>query len=299
MANNKSSSNNKQQSNVRAAVKEVSSGGISKKELQNIQENTGASMQKIIQQLDNLNANLKKAGEQTVALNSGAANMLIKSASAAPAYAQPSFGTGKIGQALSQAVGTPSTPGTLIKGQMIGGTQGAAGTGLVPKGMQIIGGGRLGVAPQTISTAATTPAETTAPGMTNEEIQAAIQSGIETGINNYMAGLNTPYDQADQNYLDLLNSVPEMFSQQMQSFTNPLQQAIDSLTAATPMRLYGAGENYNVGGVRPSMRRRPQRSNYIRGGMSIGNASGVSGTSPISSLGGLAGALGTLGGLTI
>jgi hypothetical protein len=284
---------------VREAIRSAGEGGITKQEIQQIQKDTGTSMQKIIQQLDTVNKNLKEAEKQTIALNSGAANMLIKDAGKATTFNQPNFGTGNIGRALAGAIGTPGSAGVVVKGQQMGGSAAVPGTGFIPGGMQIRGGGRLAVRPQTmaaptVTTDATTT--TTTPGLTEEEIQKLIDEGITAGINDYMSGVESAYNQDDQDYLNMLNNLPNMFAQQMQGMFDPLQQAISSLQTQEPMRLYGAGQNYNVGGIRTNPRRPQGRSGFLRGNMGIGSSAGTGLTSGLS---GLAGALGSLGGLTI
>jgi hypothetical protein len=284
---------------VREAIRQAGEGGITKQDIQKIQKDTGSSMQKIIQQLDTVNKNLKEAEKQTIALNSGAANMLIKEAQKQPATGyqaylnavsgkpQSQFGTGNIGRALATAIGTPGTPGGVSKGQPFGGSPGTPGTGFIPGGMQIRSGGRLAVRPQPMAAAPVNTAVETAPVETTPTEQ--------TPTDVFQDPL-TPYQTNDQEYLDLLNSLPDLFTQQMQGMFDPLQQAIDSLQQQQPLRLYGAGQNYNVGGVRSAMRRPQSRSNFLRNNMGIGSSATPGLT---SSLSGLAGALGTLGGLTI
>jgi hypothetical protein len=283
---------------VREAIRSAGEGGITKQEIQQIQKDTGTSMQKIIQQLDIVNKNLKEAEKQTIALNSGAANMLIKDAGKATTFNQPDFGTGNIGRALAGAIGTPGSTYYINpqSGAPSGSKAAVPGTGFIPGGMQIRGGGRLAVRPQTMAAPTVTTDATTTPGLTEEEIQKRIDAGITAGINDYMSGMESAYNQDDQAYLDMLNNLPNMFAQQMQGMFDPLQQAMNSLQTQEPMRLYGAGQNYNVGGVRSAMRRPQSRSNFLRNNMGIGGSATPGLT---SSLSGLAGALGTLGGLTI
>ena len=283
---------------VREAIRSAGEGGITKQEIQQIQKDTGTSMQKIIQQLDIVNKNLKEAEKQTIALNSGAANMLIKDAGKATTFNQPDFGTGNIGRALAGAIGTPGSTYYINpqSGAPSGSKAAVPGTGFIPGGMQIRGGGRLAVRPQTMAAPTVTTDAATTPGLTEEEIQKRIDAGITAGINDYMSGMESAYNQDDQAYLDMLNNLPNMFAQQMQGMFDPLQQAMNSLQTQEPMRLYGAGQNYNVGGVRSAMRRPQSRSNFLRNNMGIGGSATPGLT---SSLSGLAGALGTLGGLTI
>jgi len=223
--------------------------------------------------------------------------MLIKDAGKATTFNQPDFGTGNIGRALAGAIGTPGSTYYINpqSGAPSGSKAAVPGTGFIPGGMQIRGGGRLAVRPQpTVAAPTATP---TQPTMSPEEIQTAINQGIETGINDYLGGLGDPYATEDQAYLDMLNNLPNMFAQQMQGMFDPLQQAINSLQTQEPMRLYGAGQNYNVGGIRSATRPPRGRSNYLRNNMGISGSNVASGLT--SGLSGLAGALGSLGGLTI
>lgn len=283
---------------VREAIRSAGSGGITKQEIQQIQKDTGTSMQKIIQQLDIVNKNLKEAEKQTIALNSGAANMLIKDAIKSPPQnfsGVPNFGPGNIGQALSRAIGTPSTMLTTNAGSSRGlitaGSPAVPGTGFIPGGMQIRGGGRLAVRPQTTATDTTVSDTTT---LRNGGADDFVQ---KVNVLDPSTVLDTEVSDLDQAYLDMLNNLPNMFAQQMQGMFDPLQQAINSLQTQEPMRLYGAGQNYNVGGIRSATRPPRGRSNYLRSNMGIGGSNVASGLT--SGLSGLAGALGSLGGLTI
>jgi len=123
---------------IKAAIRAAEEGGISKKELKDIAGKDDPA--KVIKRIDAMNQN-----GRDVRLNSGAANMLIKQAEKTPAYSQPNFGTGKIGRALQEMIGTPATPGAMIQGQRVGGTAGTPGTGLMIGGTEIRKGGRVAV----------------------------------------------------------------------------------------------------------------------------------------------------------
>ena len=120
---------------IKQAIKQASSDGITKKELQQITKQTGATSQQIVQQMDIINKNVKQAGSTPyIALNSGAANMLIRQAENQPqtgydAYlsaltGQSAYGGGQIGKTIQSMIGSPgmfgqpATPGT---GLMAGG----------------------------------------------------------------------------------------------------------------------------------------------------------------------------------
>ena len=90
-------------------------GGISKGEFNTILDTTGKSQGKLIQNLDKLNAKLRDKGKAPINLKSGAANMLIrqsnKNRTNLLGRRDFEFGTGKIGQQLSDMSGlnTPIT----------------------------------------------------------------------------------------------------------------------------------------------------------------------------------------------
>jgi hypothetical protein len=101
---------------VKLAIRQAGVGGITKQELNNITKSTGASAQTVVKRLDSVNQNLKSNERTGINLNSGAANMLIKEAG--PAYGgfygltqKPTFGTGRIGQALEGMRGTRASGG--------------------------------------------------------------------------------------------------------------------------------------------------------------------------------------------
>jgi hypothetical protein len=64
-----------------------------------------------------------------------------------------------------------------------------------------------------------------------------------------------------------------------------------------PMRLYGAGQNYNIDAIRAAKRNQQRRTGYMRGGMGIGGQAGVTTGAPTSGLN-IGSALGILGGVT-
>jgi hypothetical protein len=96
-------------------LKIAGTGGITKQELKTITEASGKSGGQVIQRLDKINQNLKAKDQTGINLNSGAANMLIKESG--PAYGttflgmKPTFGTGRIGQALEGMRGTRASGG--------------------------------------------------------------------------------------------------------------------------------------------------------------------------------------------
>jgi hypothetical protein len=121
-------------------LKIAGTGGITKQELNTISDTTGKSGEKVIQRLDALNQKLKGKDQVGISLNSGAANMLIKRAQKAytrnPFTMPMRFGTGRIGKALQDMLGTPGAM------KMGGGREGIPGTGLMMGGTAIRPGGR-------------------------------------------------------------------------------------------------------------------------------------------------------------
>jgi len=130
--------NKENKGGIKKAIRAAQEGGITRKEFDSIAGKNNAAT--VIKRMDAMNKN-----GQDVRLNSGAANMLIKQAEKAPAYSQPNFGTGNIGRALQEMIGTPATPGAMIQGQRVGGTAGTPGTGLMIGGTQIRKGGRVAI----------------------------------------------------------------------------------------------------------------------------------------------------------
>jgi hypothetical protein len=103
-------------STLSQGLKIAGTGGITKQELKTITEASGKSGGQVIQRLDKINQNLKAKDQTGINLNSGAANMLIKESG--PAYGgfygltqKPTFGTGRIGQALEGMRGTRASGG--------------------------------------------------------------------------------------------------------------------------------------------------------------------------------------------
>jgi len=97
-------------------------------------------------------------------------------------------------------------------------------------------------------------------------------------LSTMLASAMAPYQSALSSQMDLMNQ-----------FAMPQQME--------PMRMFGAGQNYNINSVRAAQRDRQRRSGYLRGNMGIGGGStGAPGLSSGMSIGS---ALGTLGGVTV
>jgi len=143
---------------VKQALKIAGEGGISKSELKTIMDTTGKSGASIIQKLDKVNKGLKSKDKAGIALNSGAANMLIKQAQpSSPGEAlasrvfgnrgQESYGSGRIGRALQGMMGSVgySAPRNPRSGAPYGGSTAATPSQLMIGGTQIRSGGRQAV----------------------------------------------------------------------------------------------------------------------------------------------------------
>ena len=243
--------NKKKKGGVKAALRELAPGGISRSELSQIAKQTGASSQQIVKRMDAMN----KAG-QDVRLNSAAANMLIKQAQTTPSIfgQQPSFGTGNIGRALTGMMGSPGYPGAMIKGQRVGGQE-AVPAQLMIGGTQIRPGGRTAVRPMGAAPAVgDTAADTTA---------AATQA--PASYDDYGYG-----DGFDMSYLDSLLADMQMgYQTDMAALTNMFNQQFEQLSSQfdtmDPLQLAQLGITTNPNAIRARQRQRKQRADYRRG----------------------------------
>jgi len=183
-------------STLSQGLKIAGTGGITKQELKTITEASGKSGGQVIQRLDKLNQNLKAKDQTGINLNSGAANMLIKESG--PAYGgfygltqKPTFGTGRIGQALEGMRGTRTsggyqnpqsgygsvTPGTDRRFMM-------CGTAIRPGGRETVRGfGKQyeGMMPVSNTTTGSTMPTTTTPTTTPTTIPTDV-SPVDTGL---------------------------------------------------------------------------------------------------------------------
>jgi len=237
---------------IKAALRELAPGGISRSEIKQVAKQTGASYETIVKRMDAMN----QAG-QDVRLNSGAANMLIKQAQTTPSIIgqEPSFGTGNIGRALTSMMGTPGYPGAMIQGQRVG-AQEAVPAQLMIGGTQIRPGGRTAVRPMGAAPAVSdTAADTT----------AAAGDGTATAAGDgTMAG-----DQYDfQSMLDALTAMQQpqfdmgaltdMFNTQYEELSSQFDQM-------TPLQLQQLGITTNPNAIRARQRMRKTRQDYRRG----------------------------------
>jgi len=244
----------KQKAEVKKAIKEVASGGVTKQELQQISKQTGSTAQQIVQQMDIINRNVKQAGgEPTIALNSGAANMLIKQAEKQPqsgydAYlsaltGKPAYGTGQIGKTIQSMIGSPG----------MFGEQPTPGTGMMIGGTMIRPGGRvavrpMGAAPAIAETVAPTDTtggggETTGGDMTGGE-QFDYQSILDA-----LAGLQQPeFD---------MSALTDMFNTQFEQLQSQFQ-------TNKPLQLAQLGRAYGGDAIRARQRMRKTTRDYRR-----------------------------------
>jgi len=243
--------NKKNSGNIKKAIAQVASGGVTRNEFKDIARQTGASPQQIIKRMDAMN----QAGRD-VRLNSGAANMLIKQAQqATPSIfgQQPSFGTGNIGRALTGMMGTPGSPG--YKGQRVG-AQEAVPAQLMIGGTQIRPGGRTAVrpmgaapAPAPAPAADTTAAATQAPATTTD-------TGYGDGFD--MSFLDSLFADMQAGYQDDMAALTDMFNQQFEQ----LSSQFDTMN---PLQLAQLGKAYGSDAIRARQRNRRTRADYRRG----------------------------------
>ena len=241
-------------SGAKQALNQAKSGGITKTELDQIARKTGTSTDTLVKRIDEMN----KAG-QDVRLNSAAANMLIKQAQqATPSIfgQQPDFGTGNIGRALQGMIGSPGSPGYMVKGQRVG-AQEAVPAQLMIGGTQIRPGGRTAVRPMGAApamgdaTADTTAAATQAPATTTD-------TGYGDGFD--MSFLDSLFADMQAGYQDDMAALTDMFNQQFEQ----LSSQFDTMD---PLQLAQLGITTNPNAIRARQRQRKQRADYRRGGM--------------------------------
>ena len=206
-------------STVSQGLKIAGTGGITKKEFKDIAETTGKSSGALVKRLDKINQNLKAKDQVGINLNSGAANMLIREAGKTPTIfgAQPSFGTGRIGQTLTSRLGSPGFGGITRQGQTYGQREAVApsfmlgGTAIRPGGRETVRGfgkqyqGMSAATGDTTTTAGgttapaaggttvptTTPSITELPPEIPEEDKPMPMPGIGADLANWATGFRT------------------------------------------------------------------------------------------------------------
>jgi hypothetical protein len=268
---------------VKKAIKQASSGGVTKQELQQISKQTGSTAQQIVQQMDIINKNVKQAGGQpTIALNSGAANMLIKQMEKATpqmlGYQQPNFGGGQIGKTLQGMMGS-SASGGYINPQS--GQQ--SFTAAVPSQMMIGGtmirpGGRVAINPMAFAGGAGSTSGTGGAGPYN-----AGNMPLNTGTNDVgplapgtTGGSTTGGDQLDyQSILDAIAGIqqPEFdMSALTDMFNTQYDQLRSEFATRDPIQLQMIGRNYGGDAIRARQRNRKTARDYRRSSLGIASA---------------------------
>jgi hypothetical protein len=295
--------------NVKKQIKKAGPT-ISKKELNKVVKATG-SVEKALNKISSVQQSAKQADKPAPSINAGAANMLIKQAQSTPAGVYQ-LGSSKVAQAIRGMTGTPAGP--MRQGQQ---KPGVPGSGLMMGGTVLKPGGGVAVKPQPMPKSPyagamdgkgkgkgpNTEVDPNAGGpgglnITQEELDKLIADGIQTGIDNYMS----EYGLGDQQY-DPYSGMSDLLGTLMAPYQNTLSSQMDLMSQFSmpqqmePMRMFGAGQNYNINSVRAAQRDRQRRSGYLRGNMGIGGGStGAPGLSSGMSIGS---ALGTLGGVTV
>jgi hypothetical protein len=268
---------------VKKAIKQASSGGVTKQELQQISKQTGSTAQQIVQQMDIINKNVKQAGGQpTIALNSGAANMLIKQMEKATpqmlGYQQPNFGGGQIGKTLQGMMGS-SASGGYINPQS--GQQ--SFTAAVPSQMMIGGtmirpGGRVAINPMAFAGGTGSTSGTGGAGPYN-----AGNMPLNTGTNDVgplapgTTGGNTiGGDQLDyQSILDAIAGIQQPqfdMSALTDMFNTQYDQLRSEFATRDPIQLQMIGRNYGGDAIRARQRNRKTARDYRRSSLGIASA---------------------------
>jgi hypothetical protein len=270
-----------QSGGLRSAIRSAGTN-ISRQEMKSLLDAAGGDSRKLVSAIATVQANRPK--EKAPAVNAGAANLLINNA---PMFG--TFGDSPLAQQLQSMAGTSAGP--TIQGQQ---TPAMPGTGKLATGMQIGPRGNVRVGrreaamPSQVQTQAA-PVDT--------GVSAAVDQGYGdmTGFDMY-GGISAE----DQAYLDLISNLGGMFSSQMNAYQQQMANQMDMFNQFAlsqnqePMRMYGAGQNYNIDAVRAAQRNRPTNASYLR------NAMGISSTpNTLSSGMGIGSALGTLGGVVI
>ena len=284
---------------------------ISNKDMTKIVKSAGGSTSKALDRISSVQQSSKKADKTAPSIGSKAANQLIKQAQSTPTGVYQ-LGSSKMADAIRGMAGTPAGPRHSGSGYPTYAAQ--PGTGRVYGGMVLRPSGRLATGPlkgkgkdkgkdKDPRSGPNTEVDPNAGGpgglnITQEELDKLIAAGIQTGIDNYMS----EYGLGDQQY-DPYSGMGDLLDTLMAPYQNALSSQMDLMSQFSmpqqmePMRMFGAGQNYNINSVRAAQRDRQRRSGYLRGNMGIGGGStGAPGLSSGMSIGS---ALGTLGGVTV
>jgi hypothetical protein len=179
---------------------------------------------------------------------------------------------------------TPAIPATMVAPGMVVRPSGRVGTRQKP--------------PRTVTQVVESPYT----GPTQEEIDAQIATGVQQGIDDYLASFGGDMYGQDQGYLDMIAQMGDMFAAQMGAYEQQMAGQMDLLNQFAmpqyqePMRMYGAGQNYNIDAIRAAQRNQQRRTGYLRG---MGISGGTSGAPALSSGMSIGSALTTPGGVTI
>ena len=267
---------------VKKAIKQASSGGVTKQELQQISKQTGSTAQQIVQQMDIINKNVKQAGGQpTIALNSGAANMLIKQMEKATpqmlGYQQPNFGGGQIGKTLQGMMGSRASGGYINpqSGQQ-------SFTAAVPSQMMIGGtmirpGGRVAINPMAFAGGAGSTSGTGGAGPYNAGNMPLTGTNDVGPLAPGTTGGNTiGGDQLDyQSILDAIAGIqqPEFdMSALTDMFNTQYDQLRSEFATRDPIQLQMIGRNYGGDAIRARQRNRKTARDYRRSSLGIASA---------------------------
>jgi hypothetical protein len=243
----------KNNNGVKAALRGLAPGGITRKEFQQAAKQTGASSQQLVQKMDIMN----KAG-QDVRLNSGAANMLIKQAQKATpkslGYQPVDFGTGNIGRALQGMLGTRATGGYQNPQSGYGEVTPAVAPSLMIGGTQIRPGGRVAVRPMGAAPAV---------GDTAADTTAATDGTTSAAGDGTMAG-----DQYDfQSMLDALTAMQQPqfdMAELTDMFTQEFEKLSAQFDSMDPLQLAQLGRAYGGDAIRARQRMRKTSRDYRR-----------------------------------
>ena len=266
---------------VNQAIKEKASGGITRQELNTIVKDTKATAQQVVQQMDKINKNVKQAGgEPSIALNSGAANMLIKQAEKQSptgynAYlnaltGQSAYGGGQIGKTIQSMIGSPGMFGEAA----------TPGTGMMAGGGTIRPGGRITYNPEaffsrvgSIGTGGAGPYNTgnmpLNTGTNDVGPLAPGTTGGNTTGGNTTGGDMIGGDQLDyQSILDAIAGIQQPqfdMSALTDMFNTQFDQLRSEFATRDPIQLAQLGRAYGGDAIRARQRNRRSSRDYRRG----------------------------------
>jgi len=192
---------------------------------------------------------------------------------------------------MIQGQQTPEIPGTRITTGMVLRPSGREGTRQAPKTSR--------TGPYDGMMDGPTEGPGTGPGgLTQEELDSLINDRVQAGIDEYLSnfGLN------EQTTYDPLAGLGDMFTAAMAPYQQSIQSSMDLMSQFAmpqyqePMRMYGAGQNYNIDAIRAAQRDQKRRTGYLRG---MGISGGTSGAPALSSGMSIGSALATPGGVSI